>query len=144
MSCTYSSLFFHCVWSTKDRYPWLEKPIDERLYQYMIGIVRNEGGVVCVINGMPDHVHVLISLAPTILVSTLIGVVKRQSTLFLHATYPGMCNFSWQKGFSVFSVSNSMVPVVKKYIEQQKQHHEKLLFTDEYFKLLQKHGIVLP
>ena len=142
MSRTYSSLLFHCVWSTKDRYPWLTDSIDIRVYQYIGGIVKSEGGVLRSIGGMPDHIHVLFSLNPTINTSSLIGTVKKRSTLFLRATDQYLCNFAWQKGFSVFSVSHSVAPIVQNYILKQKQHHEKLAFTDEYFKLLQKHDIV--
>lgn len=92
------------------------------------------------INGMPDHVHMLVSLPPTISISEALGFIKVNSSGWVHQKWPDS-PFAWQLGYGAFSVSKSQVPAVTKYIRNQEQHHRKFTYKQEFLDLLRKHDI---
>ena len=141
MSHTYSSMFLHCVWSTKRREPLVTATIKQQLYAYIGGIVRSEGGSLIAIGGMPDHVHLLIAPPRHVSVSDLMRKIKTSSSKFVHKNYPTMQFFAWQEGYGVFSVSVSMLDIVRNYVETQEEHHKKGSFAEEFLMMLKKHGI---
>ena len=141
MPHSYASIFTHIVYSTKDRTPQIDAALEERLFPYLAGIVKQLGGKACIINGVSDHVHLLTETPATITLTELIGKVKGCSSKWIHETFPEHAAFQWQRGYGAFSVSRSNVPAVARYIEQQKTHHGKVTFTDEFRALLDKHGI---
>jgi putative transposase len=141
MSRTYTSLLAHVTFSTKLRRPLITPALEERLLPYLGGIVRQTGGSLLAANTVPDHVHLLIHLPPTIAMSVAMRDVKACSSKWIHESFPGTRQFTWQRGFAAFAVSRSGVPAVTRYIERQKEHHRKVTFQDELVKLLQKHAI---
>jgi REP element-mobilizing transposase RayT len=141
MPHSYASIFTHIVYSTKNRTPQIDTALEERLFPYLAGIVKQLGGKACIINGVSDHVHLLTATPPTITVAELIGKVKGSSSKWIHETFPERARFQWQRGYGAFSVSRSNVPTVARYIERQKIHHRKATFTAEFRALLQRHGI---
>jgi REP element-mobilizing transposase RayT len=141
MPHSYASIFTHIVYSTKDRTPQIDAALEERLFPYLAGIVKQLDGKACIINGVSDHVHLLTETPATITLAELIGKVKGSSSKWIHETFPEHARFQWQRGYGAFSVSRSNVPVVARYIEHQKIHHRKATFTDEFRALLDKHGI---
>jgi REP element-mobilizing transposase RayT len=141
MSRTYSYLLMHIVFGTADRAPLITSDIRDGLYEYMGGIMREMGAVTVIINGMPDHVHVLVSVPLTLTVPDLVRVVKTNSSRWVHEKWPEQRTFGWQKGYGVFSVSRLMAPQVERYINEQQKHHRKFSFEEEYRVLLRRHNI---
>ena len=140
MSHTYSSIFFHIVWSTKDRTPIIETNLEKRLHSYMGGVIKNEKCDPIIIGGTPDHVHLLVRIPARYSIADLVRRIKTNSSKFINQLYPRM-RFLWQEGYGAFSVSTSKINIVKNYILKQKIHHKKNSFLDEFIKLLNKHEI---
>jgi putative transposase len=141
MSGTYSQLLLHIVFSTKGRTPWIAPRVASRLYPFMGGIVRAEKGVLYAIGGVEDHVHLYLRWRPDDTVSDLMRTVKSRSSKWVHETYPELTAFSWQEGYSAFSVSKSQEDAVKAYIEKQAAHHSQEDFKSEHLRLLRAHGV---
>ena len=141
MSNTFSSIFFHCVWSTKNRNPILVKPHDKLAYRLITNVVHNEGGNVIAIGGIADHVHLFIAVKPSESIARLVRNVKSISSKTLCKSDPELQNFAWQRGYSVFSVSSSRCQDVKKYIENQREHHKERSFEYELRALLKRHNV---
>jgi len=114
---------------------------EERLYEYIGGIVRGLGGILLMINGVEDHVHVLAKLRPDRSVSDVLRDVKANSSGWMHDVFPDASDFSWQNGYGAFSVSPSQIDGVRKYIADQKTHHGKRSFEEEFVELLTVHEI---
>jgi REP element-mobilizing transposase RayT len=141
MPHSYSNLLTHIVYSTKNRRPLIDSGLELRLFPYFGGTVRQLGGTLYTVNGVEDHVHLLAHLPPTIAVAEAIGKIKGSSTHWIHESFPDRSEFSWQRGYGAFSVSKSNVARVVRYIEQQKAHHRKQSFQEEFVELLRRHGI---
>jgi len=141
MANTFTNLLYHIVFSTKDRIPVIHGEMRERLYEYMGGIVRGEGGVLLEIGGVPDHVHLLTKLKSDIAVAEMVRLVKSNSSKWLNESDLSSARFEWQTGYGAFSVSESQARKVRQYIRTQESHHAKVSFRDELITLLKKHGI---
>lgn len=141
MPGTYSQLLLHVVFSTKNRTPWINDKVAERLYPYIGGIVRAEKGVLFDIGGVEDHVHMYLRWRPDGAVSDLMRTVKSRSSKWVHDTFPNLAGFAWQEGYAVFSVSKSQEEALKNYIARQVEHHTKEDFTSELLRILRAHGV---
>lgn len=141
MAHTYTCLLNHLVFSTKDRAPFINAALKERLFPYMGGIVRELNGVALSINGPADHVHLLVSMPATVAVSDFVGKVKANSSGWVHKTIPQRRDFKWQVGYAAFGVSVFQKPGVLDYIARQEEHHHTLSFKEELIALLKKHEI---
>ena len=139
MASTLTNILVHFVFSTKDRTPTIPEELREELYSYIGGILRNERGRLIAIGGMPDHVHLLVRLHPDLAVSEAIRKIKANSSRWLNQK--ARRRFAWQTGYGAFSVSESQVKVVERYIASQEEHHRKRSFQEEYLELLKKHGL---
>lgn len=131
MGSTFSNLIYHLIFSTKNRVPIITDKFKTPLYQYIGGIIHKEKGVLLQIGGMPDHMHLLISLKPTHTLANIAKRIKGGSSLWLNQNYCMDEKFAWQEGYGVFSVSQSMVPTLGHYITNQEKHHQKYSFDDE-------------
>ena len=140
MGQTFSKLLFHIVFSTKDRMPYL-RPLREDLFPYMGGIIRGIRGKAININGANDHVHILTFLPTDVCVAEAVRVVKANSSKGVHQTRRERHAFAWQAGYSAFSVSESNLEQVSKYVDAQEEHHRKRSFQEELMALLQKHNL---
>lgn len=140
MSDTYTICLFHVVFSTKERRPLL-KTIRTELHPYIAGIARANKFYAKEIGGTNDHVHCLLSLPATMPVSKAVQLIKGGSSKWIGDKFPELRDFAWQAGYGAFSVSISQEPAVKKYIQNQPEHHKKISFQDEFRALLSKHGI---
>jgi putative transposase len=138
---SYVSLPIHVVFSTKNRAPFIQPEWESRLYAYIGGILREEKCVLLAAGGMPDHVHLLISLSKEKSVSEVLRVLKTNSSRWIHQTIPNQADFAWQSGYSAFAVSQSNLDKLRQYLAKQKAHHAKMTFKDELLALLQRHGI---
>lgn len=131
MAQTLFSSYFHIVFSTKNRFRFIAPEIEEELYAYIGGIVRNFDSRLLSAGGDSDHGHLLISMGKNHLVPTLIGAVKRDSSKWIKTKGGMLTKFAWQDGYSAFSVGFREIPAVEKYIKNQKEHHKQELFEDE-------------
>jgi len=141
MASTVSNLLVHVVFSTKNREPRISPEIQPDLHAYLGGIVRSEGGVALGIGGMPDHVHLLVRVKPALAVATLVRQMKAKSSRWMRQHRAGDPGFAWQSGYGAFSVSESQVGAVRRYIANQAKHHRRRSFREELFELLEKQGI---
>lgn len=141
MANTFSKIFIHVVFAVKGRENVIAKKWEEELYKYICGIVNNKNNKIYAINGMPDHIHILLSIKPDVALSDLMRDIKANSSKWINEKKFVKGKFQWQEGFGAFSYSQSQIDVVIKYIEQQKQHHSKKSFKGEYVDLLQKFKI---
>ena len=132
-------ILVHVVFSTKNRVKLIEPEIEDALFGYIHGIIENNKSKLFLANGAWDHIHMLISLGKTIDVSKLIGVIKRESSVWMKDN--GVSQFYWQEGYGAFSIGQSQVPAVMKYIANQKQHHAKQDFQGEFRGLLDRYGV---
>ncbi len=138
---SFTSLYYHVVFSTKGRKPWLSSEDIRSICEYIGGILRNNKGCLIASNGMPDHLHLAISLHPQANLSDCLRDIKAGSSLWIHKENAALSSFSWQEGYSAFSVSYSGLDKVISYIQEQFEHHKKLSFEEELTLLLQKHNI---
>lgn len=141
MPHSYASILVHVVFSTKDRTPQINATLEERLYPYLGGIVRELGGRLLALNGVEDHVHLLTSPNPQVSISEMVGKIKGSFSKWIHDTFPDRSAFKWQRGYAAFGMSPLQMPRVIEYIARQKTHHAKTSFRDEYLRLLRGHGI---
>ena len=141
MANTYSNIFFHIVFSTKGRINWITPDIEERIWAYIGGIARKHEVIAVQVGGTANHIHVLIMSKPRVSPSQLVQWLKGESSKWIHETFPELSKFAWQDGFGVFSVSKSNVSDVIEYINNQREHHSKQTFENEYLAMLKKHGI---
>ncbi len=140
MASTLTNLLYHLVFSTKGRIPLIDDEIQAPLYDYMGGIIRNQGGKAIEIGGMPDHVHCLARFPARKAVSDMLRALKSDSSGWVNRERPGD-RFSWQTGYGAFTVSHSQVGKVRKYIKTQEKHHRERSFEMELLALLIKHGV---
>ena len=141
MANTYTSLYYHLVFSTKKREPWLHDEIRERVWAYLGGIARENEMTALSVGGMADHVHVLVMAKPTMPVSKMLQLLKGGSSHWIHETFPRLKSFAWQDGYGAFTVSKSGISSVVEYIQNQKEHHQVRTFQEEYLDFLRENGI---
>ena len=141
MTHTYRAHFFHFIWSTKGREPWISKEIQERLYNYIAGIIKQQNAQLLAIGGIADHVHLLVRFEDIEKLSFFIRDIKANSSLWISKNFPDRSSFEWQQGYGSFTVSSSNLEKVKTYIHNQEEHHQKVTFAEEYCNFLKKHGI---
>ena len=141
MSQSFTNLLYHIIFSTKDRRPIITIDHQPRLYEYIGGILRGVGGISLGINGVDDHVHVLAKLRPDRALSDVLRELKSNASGWMHNVFPRLRDFSWQRGYAAFTVSQSRVEQVQRYIARQKEHHKKLSFRDEFIRFLNANRI---
>ena len=136
-----SSLLIHLVFSTKNREPFITPKIETELHPYMATIFRELKSPSLAIDGTSDHVHILFSLARTIAPADLVEEVKTSTSKWVKTKGREFRNFHWQRGYGAFSIGQSSVATLKRYIHGQKGHHQRITFQDEYRKFLKAYGI---
>jgi REP-associated tyrosine transposase len=141
MAHSYSKIFIHYVFSTKNREKIITDKLQERLWSYMGGIARENNMNALAIGGVEDHVHLLVSLPATLSIAKAIQLIKGGSSKWVHDTFPNYNNFKWQKGYGAFSVSSFKRKGLIDYINSQKNHHIRQSFREEYVSVLEKHVI---
>ena len=141
MANTFTQLYVHYVFAVQDRLCLINNKWQDRLYMYMSGIIDQQVHKLYVINGMNDHIHILISMTPKQAPSDLMYHLKRSSSLWINQNRLSAGKFSWQEGFGAFSLGKSQLQEKIKYIEDQQQHHKKESFREEYLKFLTENDI---
>lgn len=141
MSSTFSKIYIQVVFAVKKRESLISNTWEDELHRYITGGIQNNGQKLLAINGMPDHLHLLIGMKPTCCLSDLIREIKKSSTIWINENKLSPFHFQWQEGFGAFSYSESSLDNVINYIHDQKEHHKKLNFKEEYISLLNKFKI---
>ncbi len=141
MAQSLTAIYVHIIFSTKDRTPWIDDSLRLRLWQYLGGICNSEDCVPVKIGGTSDHIHILCRLSKNTNVSNLINLVKTNSSKWIKSILPEHAVFSWQNGYGVFSVNPQETEKVIEYIDNQKQHHIKRGFCEEFLIFVKKYGI---
>ena len=135
-----SQVMIHLVFSTKNREPFINQTIQDRLHGYILGILSQMKCPSIQTGGVADHVHILFVLGRTTTQAEVVEEVKKSLSKWMKAD-GGVPNFSWQKGYGVFPVSESHREKVIDYIKNQEEHHRTITFQEEYRKLLEKYRI---
>jgi len=141
MSHSYVSNFVHYIFSTKERRPEIDPELESRLWPYIGGIARKNDMKALAVGGISDHLHALVSLPATLSVAKAIQLIKGGSSKWIHDEFPEHRTFAWQEGYGAFSVSASQIEAVKSYIHNQKEHHRRKTFQEEFLEFLDKHGV---
>ncbi|MFI5252579.1 MAG: IS200/IS605 family transposase [Bacteroidota bacterium] len=142
MPGTFAQIYIHVVFSVHKRQNLIKDEWEERLYQYISGIVNNKDQKMLAINGMPDHIHFLIGMKPSCCLSDLVREIKKSSNEFIKENKFINIKFNWQEGFGAFSYSHSHLDNVIAYIIYEKKHHKKRTFQEEYTELLKKFMVI--
>ncbi len=140
MPQSFAAVDLHIIFSTKGRDPSLPAELIPRLRQYMASTLE---GMKCQLrnaNGVPDHIHLLVSMGREVTIAELVGTVKSSSSRWIHDTFPELRSFGWQAGYGVFAVSPSKLKAVRTYIDRQAEHHHEKTFQDEFREFLIAHG----
>jgi putative transposase len=141
MGSTFTKLLYHFVFSTKDREPSLHEETRDRLYGYIGGIIREEGGTLLRAGGIADHIHLLAGLKAEPSIAVMLRTIKSKSSGWMNRYLALKERFQWQTGYAAFSVSESQVEKVRRYIENQESHHRRVSFKEELIELLKRHGV---
>ncbi len=138
---SYVSSHYHCVFSTKERRPLISTELRERLWPFLGGIARQNQMKAIEVGGMPDHVHILLSLPSTLSIAKALQLIKGGSSKWVHETFPEHRLFGWQVKYGAFGVSVSQLDKIIQYIKDQENHHRKMTFQEEFLALLKKHRV---
>lgn len=138
MANTYTQIHLHFVFAPKYRASLINGSWENDLYKYITGIVQANKHKLVVINGMPDHIHMLVGFRPTQSIADFMQDVKAGSSKWVNENQYCKERFEWQSGYGAFSYSKSQLPTVIRYIENQKEHHRRKPFLDEYKLFLEK------
>jgi len=141
MAGTFSQIYIQVVFTVKGRNNLIGKDWKEDINKYIAGIIKGKGQKPIIVNGMPDHEHIFLSLKPSMPISDLVRDIKNNSSNFINKQGFVRGKFSWQDGYGVFSYSHSHIQKVYNYILNQEKHHHKKTFKDEYLELLEKFEI---
>ena len=136
MANTYTQLHIHTIFAVQYRRNLIVKEWKDKLYKYITGIIQKNGHKVLQINGVEDHVHILIGMNPNQSLSQLMKIVKKSSTDWINKQRLTKGKFKWQAGYGAFAHSKSQVPRVIKYIQNQEEHHKRKTFREEYIEIL--------
>jgi len=141
MANTFTQIYIQIVFAVASRECLLRRENKEELHKYITGILRNNGQKLIEINSMPDHVHILIGLKPSMALSDLVKDIESESSGFINEKKWIRGRFNWQEGYGAFSYSHSHLDAVIRYIRNQEKHHSAKSFRDEYMTLLRKFDI---
>ncbi len=136
MADTFTQIYIQVVFAVQNRVALILPDWEEELYKYITGIVQNKGQKMLSVNGTKNHIHFLLGMKPTCCLSDLVREIKKSSTTFVKEKQFTKFKFQWQEGFGAFSYSHSQLGDVIRYIENQKKHHRRKTFKEEYLAFL--------
>ena len=141
MANTFTSLYYHIIFSTKNREPWIHQDIEQRIWKFIGGIARKHRMRALQVGGIEDHLHGLIKAPPIFAPSQIAQVLKGESSKWIHQEFPKLRLFNWQDGYAAFTISKDSVEAVIQYIQSQRLHHQTKTFQEEYLEHLEAEGI---
>jgi REP element-mobilizing transposase RayT len=136
MANTYTQLYIHVVFAVKRRACVISKSWRDELFQYITGIITNKGQKLMIVNGVEDHIHILLGIKPDCNLSDLVRDIKANSSRWINEKKLVQGKFEWQNGFGAFSVGASQVNIICNYIAHQEEHHQTTKFRKEYIEFL--------
>lgn len=142
MSHSYTKIWLHVIFSTKERVPLIKPTVEKQIYKYMREQLIECGSPVRIINGMPDHIHLLFLQNPKMPVTDIVKQVKGSTSHWINEQNLITDKFAWQTGYAAYSVSESQLERVYKYIANQKEHHSRKTFKQEYDEFILAHGLI--
>lgn len=139
---TYTQILYHIVFATKFRRPTLTKSQNrQKLYAYWSGLISNRKSKALIINGIEDHVHMLVNIHPSISASDLVKEIKNAGSIYIRENHLFPSFTYWQNGFGAFTCSNEAIPRLCNYIENQEQHHAKKTSKEELREILFENAV---
>ena len=141
MANTYTKLYYHVVFSTRNRVRYIDAKIEERVWAYIGGVARKHKLTALQVGGIEDHIHALVLAPPILSPSEIAKFLKGDSSKWIHEEFAELRDFSWQDGYGAFSVSKSQLSEVARYIQNQREHHRGKSFQEEYLRLLELHDV---
>ena len=141
MPNTYTQIHIQFVFAVKYRQGLIKKGWKDDLYKYITGIIQSQGHKLLAINGVEDHIHILIGLRPKQSISDLMQDVKGGSSKWINDNKFTLGRFEWQEGYGAFSYSSNELKSVIEYIKKQEEHHSKKSFREEYIDFLKYFNI---
>jgi putative transposase len=141
MANTYTQIYLQLIFAVQDRISLIKESWEVELYKYITGIIQNNGHKLIAINGVPNHIHIFIGYKPHQLIPELLQDIKGFSSKWINKQGFVKAKFSWQESYGAFSYSHSHIDSVVKYIMNQKGHHKKRTFREEYLEFLKKYNI---
>jgi REP element-mobilizing transposase RayT len=141
MANTFSQIYIQTVFAVSNRQSLIKPEFKEDLYKYITGIVRNQGQKLIAVNGIADHIHLLIGLKPAKALADLVREIKADSSNYINENKLIRGRFNWQEGYGAFSYGHSQLDTIIRYIRNQEKHHQRRSFKDEYLTLLRKFDI---
>jgi len=138
MPNTYSQIYIQIVFAVQNRNALIKSSWEDKLYKYITGVITNKNQKLIAINGMPDHIHIFVGLKPDCSISDLVREIKKASTKFINSEKLSNYKFNWQEGYGAFSYGHSQIESVYNYVMNQKIHHKRTSFKDEYLSFLEK------
>jgi putative transposase len=141
MANTYASLHYHVIFSTKNREPWLAPSIEQRIWEFIGGVARAHKMTALQVGGCDDHIHALVMATTMIAPFQIAQYLKGGSSKWIHDEFPRLRNFGWQDGYAAFTVSKSSIIEVITYLQNQREHHRRKTFQEEYVEFLRQNGI---
>lgn len=141
MAQSLSNVLLHLVFSTKNRRPWIDAAFDEELAKYVAGICREVGCPSHKIGGADDHLQIACSLSRTMAISKLLEEIKSSSSKWIKTKGERYADFAWQNGYGAFSIGQSQLGDLRHYIANQREHHQRISFQDEYREMLGKYQV---
>jgi REP element-mobilizing transposase RayT len=142
MAQSLSRLWTHLIFSTKNRYPFLhDKVLRGEVHAYLAEMLRAHDCETLIVDGVEDHTHSLFALSRTHAIADVVKEVKRTSSGWIKRAWPKVAKIHWQGGYAAFSVSQSNLVDVIRYIENQEEHHKCVTFQDEYRAFLKAYGV---
>jgi len=141
MANTFSQIYIQTVFAVSGRLSLITSDFKEELYKYITGIVRKKDQKLITINGMADHLHILIGLRPAMALAELVRDIKSDSSDWVNRKKVARGKFGWQEGYGAFSYGHSQLDIIIRYIKNQEKHHRRRSFRNEYLTLLRKFEI---
>jgi REP element-mobilizing transposase RayT len=142
MAQSLARLWTHLIFSTKNRFPFLtDKVLRTEMHAYLAEMLRTHGCETLIVGGVEDHAHSLFALSRTLPIASVVKEVKRTSSGWIKTTSRRLSKFHWQGGYAAFSVSQSNLQNVIRYIENQEEHHKRVTFQDEYRAFLKAYDV---
>jgi putative transposase len=143
MAQSLSNVLLHLVFSTKHRHPWIDPQIEQEVFKYLATVCKTLACPSHAIGGADDHVHIACSLSRTVTISQLVQELKQDSSKWIKTKGRPLADFSWQNGYGAFSVGQSQLDDLRGYIANQREHHHRVTFQDEYRRICEKYGVAI-
>lgn len=141
MPGTFTQIYIHIVFAVKGRRNLLHENWRCEVFKFMHGIASHKNQKIYIVNGVEDHVHLLVSISPSVAIADVVRDIKNNSSRFINTRKFVQDRFEWQEGYGAFSCGQSQISLLYNYILQQKEHHKKKKFKEEYFQILKKYEV---